>query len=259
MSRFLFLLFTIATLITKPAHSRETEENKLPTALLPRTRLASLEVGSIFVYSSNDRVWLVAIKENRQERYSLVVSEATQDTLKREGLANWFDWYDEGSFSSLSTTEIEIDATSHEFQEKNLGEKQIEEDSTLSYFLKTLFSNKVKVKLLFDSQRRKIGPTPLPGEIDVRKVWQPPLPLIHGKTFTPDKKAYKIDAFEIEWPQDGSDFEGKSAVAYYYSPLTKEIDNTSHFLSCLPIWLESKGKTLFIFRLIDCRKGLSTN
>jgi hypothetical protein len=57
---------------------------------------------------------------------------------------------------------------------------------------------------------RRIGPAPLEGEMDLRKVWTPPL-VVEGKQVTTGL----FDAYETTWPEDNSELSGKGIQLYF--------------------------------------------
>ncbi len=88
-------------------------------------------------------------------------------------------------------------------------------------FISTLFSlNLIEVPL---NERKKGGPAPHPGEIDLRKVWNPKIK-VNGESYTLPCTAYKV-----QWPQDDSDLSGKQGLLYYAPPPATQ---------AFPYWIE---------------------
>lgn len=76
----------------------------------------------------------------------------------------------------------------------------------------SLFSTLLQLPLkpIPEEKRRRIGPPPLSGEIDLRQVWEPPL-VFEGKK----KENARFNVFETVWPQDGSELAGKTISLFF--------------------------------------------
>lgn len=93
-------------------------------------------------------------------------------------------------------------------------------------------------------KRRRIGPPPLDGENDFRKLWQPPLKF-EGKTI--EKPLFKV--FATNWPSDGSEFEGKEITLYFDQEMKIP----------LPFWIQIEtAHAIGHFRTIDSGKNLQS-
>lgn len=89
-----------------------------------------------------------------------------------------------------------------------------------------------------DKQKRRIGPPPQRGEVDHRRVWNPPL-IVEGKKI--DKPSF--DVWEGKWPKDNSPLSQCKIELYF-----KSGNDTFPF----PYWIEvNNGHYTYKIRVID--------
>lgn len=60
--------------------------------------------------------------------------------------------------------------------------------------------------------RKRAGPAPRPGELDLRPIWNPKV-IVDDKLFSLECAAYTVT-----WPQDGTEIAGKKLTLYYAPP-----------------------------------------
>lgn len=90
--------------------------------------------------------------------------------------------------------------------------------------------------------RKKIGPPPMDGELDLRPLWNPPL-MVDGKQIP---KA-SFDAYQTTWPKDTSELSQKIIELYF--PVKEEYP--------FPFWIQIHGDHGSVFaRVIDSGKNL---
>ncbi|MDE3055306.1 MAG: hypothetical protein KGI80_01205 [Verrucomicrobiota bacterium] len=88
---------------------------------------------------------------------------------------------------------------------------------------------------------RRIGPAPLEGEPDRRKIWAPS-PCFDGK-----KADLSFIALSSTWPQDNSELSDKQIILYF----DQEIDFP------FPFWIQAETSPVSLsFRAIDAGRGL---
>lgn len=81
----------------------------------------------------------------------------------------------------------------------------------------------------------------MPGEMDLRPIWNPPF-FYEGK-----KKSLSFEAYEMEWPKDDTELSQKLITAYF--------DNSN--LSPFPVWVQISNDHIAVFaREIDAGTGL---
>jgi len=91
-------------------------------------------------------------------------------------------------------------------------------------------------------KRRRIGPPPMSGEPDYRKIWNPPL-IVEGEK----QENAQFDVFETTWPADGTDLSGKEVSLYF--------DKEKKFP--LPFWIQVETSHLIgSLRTIDSGTNL---
>lgn len=89
-------------------------------------------------------------------------------------------------------------------------------------------------------KRRKIGAPPFSGEIDTRKIWDPPA-IFEGKK----REKVRFDVYETMWPKDGTGLSGNTVFLYF--------DQESRFP--LPFWIQIEtSHTQIALRTIDTGK-----
>jgi len=90
-------------------------------------------------------------------------------------------------------------------------------------------------------KRRKIGPPPAPGEIDTRKIWEPPA-LFDGKK----QEGLRFDVFQTTWPKDKTPLSGNTVLLYF--------DRDGKFP--LPFWIQIEtAHAQIALRTIDTGKN----
>lgn len=94
------------------------------------------------------------------------------------------------------------------------------------------------------TQRKKIGPPPLAGETDHRKIWNPPL-FFEGKKI----KDPQFEVWETRWPKDESALSGCLLELYF------DQKNGVGF----PYWIEFKTTALQLhLQVVDSGKGMNS-
>ena len=94
-------------------------------------------------------------------------------------------------------------------------------------FLSTLLH--LELEPLRPEDRRKIGPPPLPGELDRRKLWHPPA---YFKGEKMDGVAFGV--WRATWPNDGSELSGKTIETYLP-------EAEGPYPTYFPYWIEVRG------------------
>ena len=156
---------------------------------------------------------------------------------------SWPEWVHLKAPQHSSWSMLEIDLENGQVLEcysfsKNSFSQVSKKESLLANLL-TLPLNPVKKEAL-----RRIGPPPLPGEKDVRKIWSPPL-VFEGNSV----KGAHFNVKETFWPQDGSDLQG-SKITLYFDAEQK---------IALPVWIDADTSHMtFHFHVIDSGKNLKS-
>jgi hypothetical protein len=172
----------------------------------------------------------------QEKNYSLLlIKETNKDSLLFEEISvpshsidlssiNWEDWLFLGAPGHTSWIQYEVDPSSLELTEcysvSKRGWLYLEESE---HFLSRLLS--LKLLRIKKEDRKKIGPSPRFGEMDLRPVWNPPL-LSNGK-----KTKMPSEAWTAYWPKDDS-LLSSCKITLYFPP-----EETSSF----PIWIEANN------------------
>lgn len=136
---------------------------------------------------------------------SLVIEEISGS----EGQKSWADWVKNRAPGHSSWSILEIDLINGQIRDcfsfSKSSHLQISKNESIIATLLQLPLTRIS-----DSNRRKIGPPPLDGEPDFRKIWNPKL-IFNGK----DHTSSHCDAYEAVWPNDGTDLEGHQVILYF--------------------------------------------
>ena len=215
-------------------------QGKLEFPLLKRLKKA--KAGDFLVLEANKTITLLAIRSLTDQ--SLVLEEISAPSAKvnlnsptAPGAATfWSKWIQNKAPGHTSWSMIEIDLAQNRILEcysfnRNSWLSQSPQDS----FLATLLH--LGLTPVHQMERRRVGPAPQEGEMDRRLIWNPPL-IVDGKKI--DQAI--SDAYEAEWPQDGSELSGKMISLYF--------DQGEQLL--LPCWIQiDTGQITASVRAID--------
>jgi hypothetical protein len=196
-------------------------------------RLERAKAGDFIVFEANKTITLLAIRGLSEQ--SLILEEISVPSAKVKP-GNWAHWIQSKAPGHTSWSMIEIDLNSQKIIEcysfdRNTWLPQSPQDS----FLATLLH--LSVAPVIPAERRKIGPAPQDGEMDRRKIWNPPL-IIDGKKM----ENSTFDAYQADWPSDGSELAGKSVCLYFDRELKL----------ALPCWIQiDTGQITASLRAID--------
>jgi hypothetical protein len=220
--QILFCLFFVATTLVatepaKPIHIAKEFDH--------------LQEGSRILYELPQSIVSIHVSKKTSTELVLDVASATKDILSRENLSSWLEW-------------SELDTPAASIKERIIIElpegRIIQKPKNPSYFwLTTLFS--LDGTNIPSYERKKAGPTPMPGERDNRPVWQPRI-IVGGKRIETNSSAYRI-----VWPDDSS-FLAKREIILYF-PLSPEA------VKAFPYWIESPSSSYKIF-VVDSKKPL---
>jgi len=173
-----------------------------------KERLEKAKSGDYIVTEANKMVTVLAIRSITPTSLILEEISAPVQNLKKMP-ASWTEWIKAKAPGHTSWSMIEIDLQTgavlecYSFSRSawiQLAQKE------------SLFATLIQLPLQpigLDKQKR-IGPPPMAGEADVRKIWAPPL-ISEGQKI----ENVKFDVFETTWPQDGTELAGKEVSLYF--------------------------------------------
>jgi len=205
-----------------------------------KERIQQAHNGDYLVFESNKMITVLSIRSITKDSIVLEeISAPSQNLLKHP--TSWAEWIKNKApgHTSWSMTEI------------NLKDGQIIECYSFSRASwiqisqkESLFATLLQLPLEFlkPEKRSRIGPPPPDGELDVRKIWEPPL-YFEGKK----KSNSHFDAYQTSWPKDGSELSGKTISLYF--------DHETRFP--FPFWIQIEAAYAAIsIRAIDAGRNL---
>ncbi|HSW72748.1 MAG TPA: hypothetical protein VLG44_05020 [Chlamydiales bacterium] len=201
-----------------------------------KKRITNAPVGSYIVFEQGKTATLLSIQEINDS--ILVLEEISCPTSLTSKISNWQNWINDRAPGHTSWVMYKIDLQKAKMLECFSFSRSswipIEgQEHFLTLLLKTSLTKVV--------ERKKIGLPPMPGEMDLRPIWNPPF-FYEGK-----KKSLSFEAYEMEWPKDDTELSQKLITAYF--------DNSN--LSPFPVWVQISNDHIAVFaREIDAGTGL---
>lgn len=205
-----------------------------------KTRLRTAQNGDYLVFESNKIITVLSIRALSSDSVTFEEISIPSQTLKKHP-SSWAEWVKNKAPGHTSWAMTEIDLHSGQIIECY----SFSRSSWIQLSSKeSLFSTLLQLPLqLMDPQKQpRIGPPPPQGELDVRKIWAPPL-YFEGKK----KNNPHFDAYETNWPQDGTELSGKTVSLYF--------DQETKFP--FPFWIQVEASYATVsIRAIDSGKNL---
>ncbi|MBI3508322.1 MAG: hypothetical protein HY069_01615 [Chlamydiia bacterium] len=188
-----------------------------------KERLVQAKNGDFFVFEANKITTLVAIRSVSDQ--TLVIEEISIPSQNLTLPISWTDWVKKRAPGHTSWAVIEMDLTNGQVLEcYSFSRSTWMQLSTEENLFSTLLS--LPLQPINKDNRKRIGPPPINGENDYRKIWEPPL-MLEGKK----EEGSSLDAFEATWPTDGSEMGGKKVTLYF--------DHAHRFP--FPFWISIDG------------------
>ncbi len=173
-----------------------------------KERLEKAHIGDYVVSEAGKTTTLLCIRSLTPHSCILEEISAPSQNLKQKP-SSWAEWIKENAPGHSSWSMIEIDLESGQILECFSFSK--------SAWVQTSQKENVIARLLYlpmkqvgVERQRKIGPPPMPGEPDFRKVWTPPL-TFEGKKL----ESFRFDVFETVWPEDDTELSGQQVFLYF--------------------------------------------
>lgn len=205
-----------------------------------KQRLEKAKSGDYIVTEANKMVTLLTVRSINPKTVIFEEISAPVQNLKKMP-DSWADWVKAKAPGHTSWSMIEIDLQNGEVLEcysfsRSTWVRLSQKESLFATLMQ------LPMKSLPADKRRKIGPAPMPGELDVRKIWNPPL--VHeGKK----QSNAQFEVFESTWPADGSELSNKDITIYF--------DKEKKF--ALPFWVQVETSHLTAaLQTIDSGKNL---
>ncbi len=207
-----------------------------------KDRLAKAKSGDYIVAETGKTTTLLAIRSVHP--HSIVFEEISIPTQNLpKVLSSWSDWVKARAPGHSSWSMTEIDPSTGNILEcysfsRSAWVQLSKQESLLATILQ------LPLQRIGEEARKKIGPPPLDGESDHRKIWAPTL-IFEGKTI--DKPHFSV--FETFWPHDGSELSSKKVSVYF--------DEEIYFP--LPYWVQiDTTHATGHMRTVDAGKNLSS-
>ncbi len=215
-----YLLF-LCCLVALPLHVLTLH------ALTLREEFYKAESGDFIVFAHQKQLTFFHIMEKTENECT--IEEITVQEKDIDKNNSWQAWLASDAPGHTAWRVCRVSMTSGEILRSFslVGSNWIQDSLNPQYsFLPTLL--KLHLTLVPIEARKRIGPPPMPGEPDFRKLWQPKV------YYEGSEQAVQCHVYRTEWPKDVSDLSGR--VLYIYIPKP-----SSQALSFFPYWIEITG------------------
>ncbi len=177
------------------------------------------KTGDFIVYSYKESLVLLRIRESSPH---MVTLEEVSSPRSGKGDMSWQEWMtkDAPGHTSWTITKIAI-ATGKVISIFSVVSREFLTTNPAFLFLPTLLQ--LPLKPIEAHDRKYVGPEPMAGEVDHRRLWKPRI-IFEGKELSP-----QIAAYRIQWPDDASDLSGKPIDLYFAQ---------DGAITYLPYWIE---------------------
>lgn len=229
MSRFIFLLIFLPSLVFAD--------------LTIKDRLAKANPGDFIVTEQGPAYSLLLVRAVEPTRLTLeeITVDKSHIDLKK---ISWKNWVENKAPNATSWTAFVLDLEKNTLLRSfSFLDNQWLFIENVDYFFGKFFS--LPFRPSKENERKKIGPAPMPGEIDRRKFWKPQL--------TRDGKLFKQCDYEVLrsiWPSDKTQLAGCIIEVYM------DVDQPAF---PFPYWLEVQHPHFtFKIRAIDSGSGIQS-
>jgi hypothetical protein len=173
-----------------------------------KARLEKAKSGDYIVTEAGQMITVLAIRSATPTSMILEEISAPAKSLKKQP-ASWADWVKAKAPGHTSWSMIEIEPESGQVLEcYSFSRRAWIQLSKQESLIATLL--RLPLTPIAPDKRKKIGPPPTPGEMDTRKVWNPPL-IFEGRKI----ESTQYDVYETTWPSDGTEMSGKEVILYF--------------------------------------------
>jgi len=217
-----FLVLIFFTTVLAPVFSQATEKE-----LVLKDNLKRAHAGDYLVTAQNKNYTILWVrgKEDTRLTFEEITVPMTQVSEKN---FSWRRWLTEGSPGQTCRVMYTIDlATGSMQQAYSYTKNEWVSIPQSQNFMATLLN--LQLRLIPQSDRKKVGPPPPSDTQDRRSYWQPKV-IVDGK----EVEGVAFEAWKTRWPKDGSDLAGK--VIEIYVPRENE-----KYPSYFPYWLQVSG------------------
>ena len=205
-----------------------------------KDHLKNAKNGDYIVTEANKMISLLIVRS--QSSQSLIMEEISAPAASLNPRpTSWSKWVKNRAPGHTSWSMMELDLVNQQLLECYSFSRATwiqlpDHENLISTLLKLPFSS-VPVE-----QQRRIGPPPLNGDTDHRKLWKPPF-IVEGSSL----QNHEFDVYSGSWPRDGSEMAGNRICLYF--------DHSQR--SPFPVWMQIETTHAGIpLRVIDSGKGL---
>ncbi|MBF8262890.1 MAG: hypothetical protein HW387_555 [Parachlamydiales bacterium] len=212
----------------------------LESSSVLQERLRTSKPGDYIVTESNKMISILAIRSLSQKSLILEEIDVPAGAVDPRPLS-WGDWVRQTAPGHTSWSMIEIDLENHQLIEcysftRSAWIQLSSQESVISTLLG------LELESVPKNEQRKIGPEPMNGEIDMRKIWLPPM-ITDGQQLSD----VAFEVYRAAWPHDGSDLAGNTVFLYF--------DCANH--SPFPVWIQmNTAHATASLRIVDTGKNL---
>lgn len=205
-----------------------------------KERLEKGKSGDYIVTEANKMITVLVLRSSTKRSLVLEEISAPAQNLKNRP-SSWIDWVKAKAPGHTSWSMIEMDPQSGQVMEcysfsRSAWIPMSQKESLFATLLD------LPMKKVSPENLRKIGPPPLEGEPDFRKVWTPPL-IFEGKAL----ENAQFEVYETVWPEDDSELSNQQVSLYF--------DREKR--SPLPFWVQVEtSHVIASLRTIDSGKNL---
>ncbi|EKE08621.1 MAG: hypothetical protein ACD_17C00078G0006 [uncultured bacterium] len=207
-----------------------------------KERMDQARPGDYIVVEANKMITILCIRSIQDQTILLEEISAPYQHLQKRP-ESWEDWVKNKAPGHSSWCMVEIDLNHSELLECYSFSKSawIHLSPKESLFATLL---DLPMQLVSQNGRKKIGPPPMDGEPDFRKVWNPPL-IVQGKRM----EGAEFDVYKTTWPNDESPLANEEVQLYF--------DRAKRFP--LPFWIQvNTAHRVASLRAIDSGRNLPT-
>lgn len=203
-----------------------------------KKRLEKAKKGDYIVTEIGKMTTLIAVRGLQSNSLILEEISAPSESLH---VASWSKWILEKAPGHTSWTMLEMDLQSAQVVEcYSFSKSSWIRLSGKEGFFTTLL--KLPMQPVSIQQQKKIGPPPMEGEPDVRKIWSPPFFFEGKKVESPH-----FEVFETTWPEDDSELSQQKVSLYF--------DKTQQI--AFPFWVQIETSHITgNLKMIDAGKNL---
>lgn len=209
--------------------------------LFLKERFAKAEAGDYLVAYINKAYTLFHIHTHTE--HQLTIEEITVPNHQVDDTTNWPNWIASGAPGHTGWVMYEITPQTGEILNfYSFTHKAWTELSEANSFISNLIC--LEFQKVREEDRKRVGPPPLPGSLDRRRLWTPPVYFEGSRV-----RNAPFSCWRTTWPADGTELAGKTIEAY--------LPDEGPYPNYFPYWIEVRGNIVRVsVRVKDTGKGI---